>query len=694
MSPGIRIPPTPGLPLFPVSPERVNRQFVPQSPCSPSTILNLHDDPFVHGHGRTASDVQNKVAQFNNLTKEVTQRRKDNDAALRRAVVGREEAESETRRLKEENTLLKQEIEEGRTRERRVGERLETVMEEMQRSKETHAHATALYEKDNRRYRKEAFKQSQKVISMQEELKTTRNRATLMREDVEAQKRGLEERDKEVFAAQYQLVGVQQELDHLKEQIKLVEQERDALRTSLKEEEVARIAAEGKIPLPVSAILDEFSSPKKEKDTERRESFKENVDQRVVEISEEDEDELEEQNEQLDNLRRGMAYYQRAVGSLRKDIHFMNMACQFKSCPCRLAEQRGENYVCDDRFNQQIKERVDRWNTMYEEVKAEKAAAQESMTDSEDQATPRPARSAPKRSASDEDNLSMPRPAKRGTSEAILQETISIAQEIPLPLEDEAEAELLISFSPVKPFNQAFTASLDTPNLSNADPMDASFRSSPSDPLSPAQILHIHQPSLHLIPLSESPSLLSLGPDTINTSMIDATESPHIPPISPSRNLIDFSTPTTPAALTFTHDRPETPPQPTNEIRTDAEPLDQTTSHSQIPETPKTNLIKSTTTTTRIPLASSRPSTPSSATTTRGRDLKSYTFSPATMSREEALEAIKMRRGRARSVVLTPSAAKSMRGKEGTPGRVGSGSPVKQRRDLSAPTKRPKTPVR
>lgn len=42
--------------------------------------------------------------------------------------MGREEAESETRRLRDENRVLRREIEEGRARERRVGERVEGVM--------------------------------------------------------------------------------------------------------------------------------------------------------------------------------------------------------------------------------------------------------------------------------------------------------------------------------------------------------------------------------------------------------------------------------------------------------------------------------------------------------------------------------------------------------------------------------------
>lgn len=43
-------------------------------------------------------------------------------------MLGREEAEGETRRLREENRLLRQDVEEGRARERRVGERMEGVM--------------------------------------------------------------------------------------------------------------------------------------------------------------------------------------------------------------------------------------------------------------------------------------------------------------------------------------------------------------------------------------------------------------------------------------------------------------------------------------------------------------------------------------------------------------------------------------
>lgn len=127
MDPVYQFPASPGTPLFPVSPERANRKPLPQSPSMPS-ISHHHENPFLAAHARTGSDVQGKVAQFNNLTKEAAQRRKDNEAALKRALVGREEAESEVRRLREDNRVLRQDMEEGRGRERKVATRIEGVM--------------------------------------------------------------------------------------------------------------------------------------------------------------------------------------------------------------------------------------------------------------------------------------------------------------------------------------------------------------------------------------------------------------------------------------------------------------------------------------------------------------------------------------------------------------------------------------
>jgi hypothetical protein len=118
MEPNYKFPNSPGAPLFQATPERVNQQRKEQFNQSPSNGRHSRD-----------SSVFEKVAKFDSLAQQSKAlERKANDAALKRAMLGREEAESDMRRYREEVNALKQLLEEGRERERKVGERLETVM--------------------------------------------------------------------------------------------------------------------------------------------------------------------------------------------------------------------------------------------------------------------------------------------------------------------------------------------------------------------------------------------------------------------------------------------------------------------------------------------------------------------------------------------------------------------------------------
>ena len=91
-----------------------------------SPSASLHRESKVHSR---ESSVYDKVAAFNSLAFQGKQlERKANDAALKRAMLGREEAESEMRRYREETRSLRRQVDEGRARELKVGERLETVM--------------------------------------------------------------------------------------------------------------------------------------------------------------------------------------------------------------------------------------------------------------------------------------------------------------------------------------------------------------------------------------------------------------------------------------------------------------------------------------------------------------------------------------------------------------------------------------
>ncbi|KAK6592100.1 hypothetical protein H4I96_11960 [Botrytis cinerea] len=251
----------PGSPLDQISPERANQQKQWDLPTSPTaTEKNSKSSK----HSRDSS-VNEKIAQFNSLAYQGKQlERKANDAALKRAMVGREEAESEMRRYRDEARILRRQVEEGKERERKVGERLESVMENYGRAKETHSHTQALWEKEIRRARKEGFKSQSVVVKLQEELKSSRDTLRMVQGGLEQEKARSVKREQEAFTAKYQLVEVQEKLTRLQEKIQLVEQERDAFKTIAKNEEIARIAAEGHIPLPQST-KDEFPSPKNDR---------------------------------------------------------------------------------------------------------------------------------------------------------------------------------------------------------------------------------------------------------------------------------------------------------------------------------------------------------------------------------------------------------------------------------------------
>lgn len=108
-------------PLQVVSPDRINHQ-------RESALFSSGGGGGL-GFDSSTTSVTDKISQFNTLATQSKQlERKTADAALKRAMLGREEAETEMRRCRDEVRQLRKQMEDGRERERRVGERLETVM--------------------------------------------------------------------------------------------------------------------------------------------------------------------------------------------------------------------------------------------------------------------------------------------------------------------------------------------------------------------------------------------------------------------------------------------------------------------------------------------------------------------------------------------------------------------------------------
>jgi hypothetical protein len=165
-------------------------------------------------------------------------------------------------------------------------------------------------------------------VKLQEELKAARNALRTSETDIEQEKERSKKREQEAFAARYQLVGVQEELANMIEKVKLVEQERDALKTIAKNEEIARIAAEGQIPLPLSRDGDqEFASPRKASKPLPAVSIMSSA----------------SSEEELEDLRTVLIWERHRAKRAYDHADYLQLECQFKCCLCRLTEE-GETF--------------------------------------------------------------------------------------------------------------------------------------------------------------------------------------------------------------------------------------------------------------------------------------------------------------------------------------------------------------
>lgn len=179
------------------------------------------------------------------------------------------------------------------------------------------------------------------MVKLQEELKTARSAVKILEETVEREKERSRVRENEAFTARYQLVGVQEQLDEALERIKVVEQERDAFRTAAKNEEVARIAAEGRIPLPkVEDPSDEFASPKKKTTAIR---YQNDADARLsltaMELVSSASSELE-----IEELTTQVLWERQRADRSQEMVDFLQAECQMHCCPCTKAKQSRKSH--------------------------------------------------------------------------------------------------------------------------------------------------------------------------------------------------------------------------------------------------------------------------------------------------------------------------------------------------------------
>ena len=355
-----RLPPSPSKALHPVSPERMNQQTIPASPSLPADLLTLH-----HKNHRGVSEVQAKVAFLNGLSRGGSPANTSgNNAAVLRANMGREEAESALATAQEE-------LAEAQDRERRISERLESLLEELHGTKERQGHERSIFEKEIRKARKEAFRAGSTLVKLQEELKHAKSEAKALKEEVAAERESKDKAKQEAFERAYALAGLTEELEVLKEKFRALETENhssslevraheirkeDFGRLSLAEGDLAFLntprrpkrAAAGSVRSPAperEEDIAEATPPKRPRLSECGPNAEGEQPEPEVAPVEANEDFLEEMKEEL-------VFERRRRVAAEDMVHFLNIECQFERCSCRIAESQGRRYIYDaDYYN-------------------------------------------------------------------------------------------------------------------------------------------------------------------------------------------------------------------------------------------------------------------------------------------------------------------------------------------------------
>ena len=699
------------MPLFAVSPERLNQRL----PLAATTPSDLGDTPKgFRNHRATASDVQSKVTVFNNLTRESSSQKLASGEALKRALMGREEAEQE---LYSTRTQLN----ESRDRERRVGERLDSMFEELATFKERQAHEKQVYEKELRKAKKEAYKASSATVNFHEDLKTAKGELKSAKEELKTEKTARANAEQACFEMEYRLAGMTEEVGMLREKVRVMKETKES-----EEYTVANMAEEVGMLQEKLRIMEE-SKPTEELTpagmTEEAQMLKEKV-KELEQTKEADGDTLAAMAEELETLREKVKLMEEAdkvvekpkmtqedmdawwaepsrldqsnmrsptlrttrarknrfarkssVGTefpkewqyprrdtfnpyaedddepedildnedemdyesiitelkaeLRRErrwkdkaedmVHFLNMECQFKLCSCRIAESKGERYVYDYEYDNMLQ--------------AQKQANQDAEKSQHDTAATsggqgvqqpfEPLVELPDKTAEDKENVD---------PEAIEDMPSILPGDPPQPfISLEPREESPTSHRHRKPLEPLEASRLDALHITLKSP-------SPQPPPGIPETSSLETPQAPPTPLADSPP-----------------QSPTFSPL-PIRIPTSFATPSA------------------NSSR----PLVQLTPHPVAPHTtagpertfftPSRNTTNTTTMTVPLALAADDVFSPAAGATP--------------ISRAQALEQIRARRDRARSVVL--NGVEMRRGVSG-PGTPRTGGRSGERRDVSAP---------
>jgi hypothetical protein len=388
-----KIPASPVTPLQQLSPDRINQQRIPVSPSLPNQLSSADNKL-----PRQSIDVQSKVAFLNSLNQAGSPSRQQGlstHAALQRALLGREEAENA---LRYSNAQLA----EAEVRQRKISERLESMMEDLQSVKERQAHERQVFEKEVRKARKDAFRAGSALVKLQEDLKESRVEVRSLKAETQHEKFEKEKSKQEAFERAYTLAGVVEEMEVLRGKLRAMEAAREAelleqqsSRMHREEEEderdeeaeeeeeeeqeeegrhlseqqeqdepeCATLVAEAQT-LQDLEVTDHTGQPRQNR-FERisiaelhspepgMRTAKGSQTNQPQQLSQElQEDTTSDLREQLCAVDAELQWEKKLRQRAEEMVHFLQMECQFEICACRVAEKNGKRFVHDKEYHE------------------------------------------------------------------------------------------------------------------------------------------------------------------------------------------------------------------------------------------------------------------------------------------------------------------------------------------------------
>ncbi|KAL2006496.1 hypothetical protein VTN00DRAFT_9164 [Thermoascus crustaceus] len=219
-APSLKAPTSPEkAPLRPVSPERINQQ---------NLSMSSDRQQAQRKNSKASSDIQSKVASISGLSRAENHGSvppSSTSAALQRAILGREEAESALAKVTSQ-------LSEAQARERRISERVESLLEELRATKERQAHERSVFEKEVRKARKEAFRAGSNLVKLQEDLKLCREENKGLRDEVKVEREAKERAQQEASESANTIAALSEENKSLWDEVRL---EREAKETAQQE---------------------------------------------------------------------------------------------------------------------------------------------------------------------------------------------------------------------------------------------------------------------------------------------------------------------------------------------------------------------------------------------------------------------------------------------------------------------------